>query len=426
MMEKSTVNIFNDILDSDILTYLLKDSKMDLDGVRLKIAYMKNQEILQNHPYEIWQGKNGRWYTHVPDDTKPEGRRKIAKSTREKIEDEIIKGAKARQLKGVTIQGLFEEWITYKDLQSDSDSYAAKLEYDFHKYFDNESIISKSIKDLDELTVEMWLLKKIGTAQLTKRNYCDMKSVLNSILDFAVSKRIVSKNVARGIKINRKKYRIPEKKKSQDEVFLVNEQKKILEAALDDFREKPMYTAPLAIALNFYLGLRNGELVVLNEKDIQGNYIHIQREEISKFRVEDGKRVKDGFAVKDYTKSPQSDRWLYLTTEARKIIDMVLKANEDNGFYDNGYLFLYRGNRIHERGIDSRLRKYCNQIGIKQKSNHKIRKTVISTLIDNNINIEKVMEFAGHNDKMVTYQNYVFNRYDEPQTENQLEKALCS
>ena len=73
-----------------------------------------------------------------------------------------------------------------------------------------------------------------------------------------------------------------------------------MEAALDDFREKPMYTAPLAIALNFYLGLRNGELVVLNEKDIQGNYIHIQREEISKFRVEDGKRVKDGFAVKDY------------------------------------------------------------------------------------------------------------------------------
>lgn len=62
-----------------------------------------------------------------------------------------------------------------------------------------------------------------------------------------------------------------------------------MEAALDDFREKPMYTAPLAIALNFYLGLRNGELVVLNEKDIQGNYIHIQREEISKFRVEDGK-----------------------------------------------------------------------------------------------------------------------------------------
>lgn len=56
-MEKSTVNIFNDILDSDILTYLLKDSKMDLDGVRLKIAYMKNQEILQNHPIRNLAGK---------------------------------------------------------------------------------------------------------------------------------------------------------------------------------------------------------------------------------------------------------------------------------------------------------------------------------------------------------------------------------
>lgn len=150
MMGKSIVNIFNDILNSDILTYFLKDSEMDLDGVRLKIAYITNQEILQNHPYEIWQGKNGRWYTHVPDDTKPEGRRTIAKSTREKIEEEIIKGMKAKQLKGVTIQGLFEEWITYKDLQSHSGSYAAKLEYDFYKYFDNVSIISKSIKDLDE------------------------------------------------------------------------------------------------------------------------------------------------------------------------------------------------------------------------------------------------------------------------------------
>lgn len=58
----------------------------------------------------------------MPEDTKPEGKRKIAKSTREKIGDEIIKGAKTRQLKGVTIQGLFEKWITYKDLQSDSGS----------------------------------------------------------------------------------------------------------------------------------------------------------------------------------------------------------------------------------------------------------------------------------------------------------------
>ncbi len=30
------------------------------------IEHMKNSEIIQQHPYKISQGSNGRWYTYLP------------------------------------------------------------------------------------------------------------------------------------------------------------------------------------------------------------------------------------------------------------------------------------------------------------------------------------------------------------------------
>ena len=56
---------------------------------------------------------------------------------------------------------------------------------------------------------------------------------------------------------------------------------------------------------------------------------------------------------------------------------------------------------------------------------HKIRKTYISTLIDNeNININYIRQQVGHGDERTTYGNYCFNRKSKDMTENEMEKAL--
>ena len=56
---------------------------------------------------------------------------------------------------------------------------------------------------------------------------------------------------------------------------------------------------------------------------------------------------------------------------------------------------------------------------------HKIRKTYISTLIDNeNININYIRQMVGHADERTTYSNYCFNRKPKDMTENEMEKAL--
>ena len=63
---------------------------VDIEDVLNKIETMKNQEILNQHHYAISQGSNGRWYTYLPDANRPNGRRQIAKSSKEKIEKEVI------------------------------------------------------------------------------------------------------------------------------------------------------------------------------------------------------------------------------------------------------------------------------------------------------------------------------------------------
>ena len=38
----------------------------NIEDVLKNIEHMKNSEIIQQHPYKISQGSNGRWYTYLP------------------------------------------------------------------------------------------------------------------------------------------------------------------------------------------------------------------------------------------------------------------------------------------------------------------------------------------------------------------------
>ncbi len=190
------------------------------------------------------------------------------------------------------------------------------------------------------------------------------------------------------------------------------------------------YTACLGIPLAFQLGARLGELVTLKWSDIDEeklNHIHIQRME-RKIHEEDsdGKWKTTGYEVVEHTKSEAGDRNTYLTKRAREILELIRQWNIDHGFGDNEFIFLNpNGERIHNRALDTRIRKYCSYADIDIKSMHKIRKTYISTLVDSHlVNINTIREMVGHEDERTTLRNYTFNRKSDAQTQANLEKAL--
>ena len=89
------------------------------------------------------------------------------------------------------------------------------------------------------------------------------------------------------------------------------------------------------------------------------------------------------------------------------------------------YLFMDKnGERIKESIMTGRLRKYCEQLNIPYRSPHKMRKTVISKMVDAQMNINTVRKFAGHEDEKTTYNNYCFDVKRKEENRNQLEEAL--
>ncbi len=413
----------------ELLQFLLSKSKLTVEDVHCEMENMKNQKYLENHMYEIWQGNDGRWKTYLPDSTTQKERRLIAKSTREKLEKEVIRYYKSidelEQAKLVTLETWYQTWLNYKKLQTRSDMYIRRIASDWDNYYKNTHIITIPVIKLEYDTLQEWALRIVKEKKLTKKQYYNMSVIIRQSLDYAVQKKLISDNPFSKVSVDKKLFQVKKKPQDNTQVFLTNEQPLIEAESRKDFAEKGA-TACLAVPLAFQTGLRLGEIVALKESDVVGNYLHVQRMEVRKVeQLADGTWSKQTFAVVEYTKSEAGDREVYLSKTARKIIADVIASNREHGYSDNDYLFLNDSGRIHAKNVDYRIRKYCRHIGISEKALHKIRKTYISTLIDSGLNINEIRKLAGHEDERTTYNNYCFNRMTDTQTENLLEMALA-
>ena len=55
---------------NDILRFIINNGMIDISDVQDSMEAMKREELLKKHPYKIWQGKDGKWYTYLPDEGK--------------------------------------------------------------------------------------------------------------------------------------------------------------------------------------------------------------------------------------------------------------------------------------------------------------------------------------------------------------------
>ena len=97
------------------------------------------------------------------------------------------------------------------------------------------------------------------------------------------------------------------------QVFQHNEYKLLKQTITDKMSSDVTTTTPLAILLNFELGLRVGELCSIKWSDIIGKYIHVQRMEVHEYELTSGKNVhvETNYSkrkVVEYTKTLAGDR----------------------------------------------------------------------------------------------------------------------
>ena len=181
-----------------------------------------------------------------------------------------------------------------------------------------------------------------------------------------------------------------------------------LNTYLDEMYEQTGDVAFMAVKMNFFMGLRVGELVSLKWEDIcEGNQIHIVREEVRD-------QVANEITVADHTKT-HTDRFVYLIPDALEILEKLPKAGE--------YIFMRDGKRLTSRQINYVLENYAERFNLQVKSSHKLRKTYASMCNVNGVPIDFIREQLGHASLSTTY-GYIYNPLTEAESYKMLTDAL--
>lgn len=407
----------------NLLYSALKSGIITLDDVQNQMTKKHREELLKQHPYDIWQGTDSRYRTYIEDSTKKSGRRMIVKTYEKDLLDYLVTFyesiEKNNQADIFTLERLYPRWKDYKTLHTTAKNYIRRINNDWEKYYAGTNIIQIPVKNLNKLMLDEWAHTLIQTYNMTKKQYYNSTIIMRQALDYAVDLGIIKINPFSSVNIDGKRmFRREKKKPDNTQVFLKNEIEPIFAMAWEDFNTtnnlKNKLT-PLAVLFQFQSGVRIGELCALRYEDIENSrYLHIQR----MYRYETHEII-------EHTKNFE-DRKVLLTTSAQKIIQTAKEYQMENGYNCKGYIFSEDNSPLSPWSVAYLYNKYCDKVGIIRKSSHKSRKTYISALIDGKVNINTIREMVGHADERTTLSNYCFDRNTEKEKISLIEKALTS
>lgn len=383
----------------------------------------KKQKYLSQHQYSIFQGKDGRWRTTLPDKTKKSGRRLLAKSILIDLENEIVKfyenvereeteeqdSIKHRLSKDITLEELYPMWLNSRILETNSMSTVKRNDQEWRRYYQGTKIVQKPMCSLTVNELRDWAHKMIDDHQFNKREYYNMALIIKKCFEYISNERICNNTWAE-VKINTKKFKKIIKQDNDTQIYFFDEKVKIIQHALKLYIERPWNIGNLTIPLLFATGMRIGEIVALKYEDITDNSIWIRRGEVNDFIFDESqsKFVYNGKKIEDHVKTDCGVRNIPLTTSAKQIIEMIRNASQHYNYYDNDFIFCPASKRMESNTIDKKLYNYCADIGIPKKSAHKIRKTYISEIINGGIDLDTVCKVSGHVDLKTTLQSYYF------------------
>lgn len=370
---------------------------------------MRREELLKQHPYEIWQSKDGKWYTYLP----AQGGGRVLKKRKSKkdLENIVIDYYKNNQ--EVRLEDLFQEWaaqkLEYGEIQKQTfDRYTT----DFHRFFDHSDIANKDIRKITEDDLELFIRETIRKQSLSNKAYGGLRLLIIGIFKYAKKRKYTEISITQfmGDLDLPKKCFSKRVVKDEESVFTDAEVEKI-----SAYIRENISLINYGILLAFQTGVRVGELCTLKYSDIKGNKLCIRRTEV-RYRGEDGKYV---FEVRESPKTEAGNRDIILNSDAQRTLKEIRKLNPFGE-----YIFMSDGKRIKEKAFSVKIVKICRYVGIKERSMHKARKTYATKLINGGVDESLVVRQMGHTSIDCTKNHYYFNNKSDEDAAKQIENAI--
>jgi len=411
---------------TEVLQLLPKEVIMSFDIERDTadlLDVMKKQQIIQNHPYKISEcQKHGETYylTYVHDETKKNHRRQITAKSLSDIENKIYEAHKQAHL--LTVEKVAEEWLKSYTNKVKPTAFS-RIMSDHKRFILNSSFSQKTISKIKDTDIEDFIEKTIIEKQLRKRALENLKTLLRHIFKYARKHGYISINPMETVEISTVHLYTPPKPVKEAVVF-TNKERDLLRDYIKRDSANFKTSAPYAVLLSFQLGLRVGELIALKWSDIHNGKIHIQRQEIvyDKYDENLNKVASSVHEIVEYTKTQAGERKLFLTPEAKRILDSIKFWNKSHKIQSEFIFADKYGKNFNRQRINTCLYNYCVAVDIIKKSSHKIRRSVVSNMLDNIVNQVSVKDFAGHEELETTLNSY----YKDVSEEEDVYNGMCA
>lgn len=407
-------------IQKQLLQSLAGNDTLTLEEVAELHKMIRRKKIEALHPYKILYNKNrAAWYTCAPDDY----HKKIQRKTRDSLLDALAPYYQAQTVSDeLTLSVLYPEWLEYKSQITDSPNTIATHQKHWRKYFKDTALFEMPLGKITLKDLNLWANALIKQHDLSSKQWQTIRTIPKQMFEYAYMCSYIADNIFPLIRVT-VKFRQVVKKTGDSETFTSDEYQLLLNDLALSY-DKKHESRFLAVALNFYIGLRAGELAALQWQDITENYLHIQREMVCmdaetlslepfQCQIQNGALIvlpgqegkKHPYVLLNHTKT-HKERYIPLIPKA---VD-ILKTIRYNSVYrkPTDFIFCDGDKYLTLRSINGVLEYACKHIGIEAKRSHKIRKTYASRLSAAGYPIDAIRENLGHNNLSTTL-GYIYN-----------------
>ncbi len=321
-----------------------------------------------------------------------------------------------------TLGNFYYDWLWNIKRPSLKDSTFEKWEGIYRNYIKpNKGLNEAKLTDIDTLS-----LQKITTALLKKHTVSQVKtmnSCLGNCFRYAKSINKIKYNPVEGLVYPKNHSVIEEKENYISE----DDQKRFIAALEDDELEG-------IILMGLMCGLRLGEAMELEVKDIDFNHMNIKIRKSVKY-VWTGERDKDGKKIYEnrvtIPKTRTSIREVPLPDMLKPIIKVLIKKNMENKlkfgelYLNNNLIFCKEnGDYIDNKKPNRHLKIALKKAGIQTDIHyHSLRHIFITNCLSKDINPRTVMDWVGHTDIKMTM--LVYAEINKDKNKKEYEKINC-
>lgn len=400
------------LTENEMLKYALDNGIIDFNTIQTKIEMNERRKFLEKHESRIWQSTDGKWYTYLPDVAK--GKKLIKRSTEDALKDAIIEHYKNTE-EEPTIECIFHKWIDekleYGEIQKQTyDRYIV----DFQKFFVASEFSNKKIRYIDEITLEHFCKGQIRDNQLTSKGWANLRLLVRAIFKYAKRRGYTKFDVANFmsyLELSKTIFR-HSKKKASDNIFNEVEIKQIV-----DYCFKKPTLSNMAVLFAAYTGMRVGEIVALKWEDIGKDIIYVHRTQVT-YKDEHGKNIH---TIKDDTKTEAGNREVVIIPQLREVLRRLRVINP---FTE--YVFqIDDGKTVLKNTICKNLHIICDNLGIKRRGVHTLRKTFITNMINANVEEAIILEQVGHTMLQTSKEYYYYNDKMMDYMSDRVSKAIA-